>query len=1396
MLGTTALVGVTGMAQAQDWNVVGGGDWNVAGNWNPAVVPDSSLSTVDLVSNGGSGNIDLGGGSFDVGTLDVNGDYRIVNGQLTLFNPVNVNVQTTQPFFSNTVALVLGADVFLTSATDNISNATISGAGFNTLRVGTTAGTLTMNGVMQDGGTTLNVLVQTGTVRTTAVNTYTGGTGVLTGATLIQNGTIGDVTVNAGASMTNNGTAGAVTTSGSVLNAGTMASVIVNGDTTIVGPTGEITGSSTVNNGSLRNLGTVAGVDVQPLGTFDNRNVAGDVTNQGTVTNSGAIASLIQNGATATTSVGDAGQITGASTINGGTLTNFGSVGDVSVAAGASFSQNLGADALASAGNVTNSGTVSAAGTLASLTQDAGLTVIRTNGEVTGSSTVNAGTMLNRGTVADVAVASGAVLFNRNTAGDVTNSGTVRNSGAMDSLSQSGATAMTEVEDGGQITGTSAIDGGLLTNFGAVGAVSVASGARFNQRLGGDAAASAGAVSNSGLVSVEGTIASLTQAAGQTTVLAAGQITGASDVNGGALINAGQVASVDVAAGAQFTNQALANAGQVQNAGLVTNAGTIATLSQSGSALAFTLNTGTINGATATIDSGTLRNFGTVTDVDLASGTILLNEAGGAADAVTNDGGAVTNSGIIDSLTQLAGTTKVNVGGSITNATVIDGGTLSNFGTLSSVDLATGTLFSNFGAAGLVTNAGGTMNNAGVVAALSQSAGSSIVLAGASITGASLVNGGLLTNLGTVDTVDVGISGEFRNATGATASNVTNAGTLVNSGMMTGTLVQSLGSASVTPTGVIIGSVTINGGALSNAGTTGAIALDFGTTLDQTGTSGAIDNNGTATLGSGATVNGNLTNAGTASLTGATVNGLISNTGLLALSGTTVTGNVSNSGTASFAGSTLGGNLTSTTAIDILAGTTSVAGNLTSPVSLDMGDGSPTGILNVAGNSTTNGSITIDLNQTTGATDLINVGAFASGTATLNVVAAPSTNPTAADITVLTFGDATSDVALTFNDVNSSFSTSSTLLTALVKDPNAYVLKKFENPAIGALTSGVVLTQSLIGTVVNRPSSAFVTPLANTEDDPCSTGTWARATGGAAELKGSTTNSLGDTYRTELDADYAGFQMGIDRSCFDGYYNGYDITIGAMAGFNNGKTSQPVFRYDIATNTMDYDTVTSVTDTEFEQAYGGVYLTAARDGWFGDLQYRFESTTYDVENTARGAAAPLGLLKQKYKSTGHTVSGTLGYQYVLSEAAGIYMVPQGGFSFSRLKVDPIGFQNGGTLKIEDITQKIAFGSLLLGKQQVLPSGTAALNYFGVATVYKDFTDEIKSTYTQGTRKLTSTNSTLDTFGEVSLGVNYTRILDDGSALPARQLDITGRVDSRFSDRLDSWGLTAQVRLQF
>jgi hypothetical protein len=59
-----------------------------------------------------------------------------------------------------------------------------------------------------------------------------------------------------------------------------------------------------------------------------------------------------------------------------------------------------------------------------------------------------------------------------------------------------------------------------------------------------------------------------------------------------------------------------------------------------------------------------------------------------------------------------------------------------------------------------------------------------------------------------------------------------------------------------------------------------------------------------------------------------------------------------------------------------------------------------------------------------------------------------------------------------------------------------------------------------------------------------------------------------------------------------------------------------------------------------------------------------------------------------------------------------------------------------------------------------------------------------------------TTESLGTFGEVSFGLTYVKVLEDGQVGAARQINAGIRLDTRFSDRIDAYNLTAQARLQF
>jgi uncharacterized protein with beta-barrel porin domain len=206
-------------------------------------------------------------------------------------------------------------------------------------------------------------------------------------------------------------------------------------------------------------------VDVAAAAIFVNNSgaTASAVTNAGTSSNAGTIASLTNTGGTFTNNAG--GTITGTTVISGGTLTNNFVVTDVDVAAAAIFVNNTGA----SAGDVTNAGNSSNAGTIASLTNTGGTFTNNDGGTITGNTVVSGGTLVNNFVVTDVDVAAAASFVNNSgaTAGDVTNAGSASNAGTIASLTNTGGTFTNN--DTGTITGDATIADGTLVNDGTIG---------------------------------------------------------------------------------------------------------------------------------------------------------------------------------------------------------------------------------------------------------------------------------------------------------------------------------------------------------------------------------------------------------------------------------------------------------------------------------------------------------------------------------------------------------------------------------------------------------------------------------------------------------------------------------------------------------------------------------------------------------------------------------------------------------------------------------------------------------------------------------------------------------------------------------------------------------------
>lgn len=572
-------------------------------------------------------------------------------------------------------------------------------------------------------------------------------------------------------------------------------------------------------------------------------------------------------------------------------------------------------------------------------------------------------------------------------------------------------------------------------------------------------------------------------------------------------------------------------------------------------------------------------------------------------------------------------------------------------------------------------------------------------------------------------------------------------------------------------------------GLISN---TGEINVDSGKTLDA---AGGLNNNNFSNLNlnAGSTLKGALTNRGTTDVSnGVVIDGPISNFQTIDFAdGTTVKQYFSNSGTVKIDGKlTLDGSLTGS-----------------SGSSINMQDDFGDDILEIKGGAEfEQGSviyIDADLSGTGPAQlDKININGVASGSVALSFDNL-SSEYGELNLEVMTYG-----ANSTLGAVPTGLGSVGGLVYTLKNEGTSLILTTASNPNLGSLAGAVTLTQSLIGSVINRPSSPFVTGGASADqNDPCSPGGWGRFIGGEADATGTTSSRTlnGDdiSYQSSISASYAGIQVGGDFSCFGGHFNGWDMSFGGILGVNQGKTTQPIFGVD-SNSAIIPGLVLSNNKTKFDQVYGGLYMSAARDRLLFDLQYRHERTSFDLTNDGVGAER-LDILDQSFGSSAHTISGSASYVVPISEENRINFVPTVGFAYTKTETDPIFFEDGAYLQIDDATTEVGFLGGSVAMTKIRPSGKSALTYFGTATFYKDFADPTRSVFYDSPTAagLESFSSNLGEYGEVSLGLNYTKLLDPGRSLGnSRQLNASIRLDGRFGETLDSWGVTGQLRLQF
>ncbi|MCC5983925.1 MAG: autotransporter-associated beta strand repeat-containing protein [Rhodobacteraceae bacterium] len=759
---------------------------------------------------------------------------------------------------------------------------------------------------------------------------------------------------------------------------------------------------------------------------------------------------------------------------------------------------------------------------------------------------------------------------------------------------------------------------------------------------------------------------------------------------------------------------------------------------------------GTITGAGAlTVSGGTHRLSGenTYTGTTTVSGGTLELENGAA---IADDGVVeLTGTGqlvleddeTIGSLEGIAGTTV-----DLQDNTLTTGG---NDGDTEMAGVIEGT-------GGLVKDGDGTFTLSGVN----------------TYTGLTTVAGGTLVNEGTIaGQVGIEAAGTFTNSGTATAGAVTNDGIFNAQGSITGFV---LNNQTMTVTGDL-GSA----GLLTNNGT---LTLEAGTAT----TTPAVENTGDITGfdGSSLTSLGVFTNAATGNLNFDIAGGTatVGSTG----------GAFINSGTIALTHSTGFGTLT----IEADGGLNNASGSTISTDTGQVGD-----IVTVQGD--VSGSTSLVLNedlsvQDAGDSDVFVVTGTLGGT--LDVEFTPAVPGVALQSNRIVFVDAGDlDPGFELTSVTGPPTGGGILDFFVTIDPSDSTIGLQVLPAtsLGGVAGTLGSVQAIIGSVVNRPSSPFVSRVLFEPEGGCTPGGWARGIYGWADADTSTDfGTSGVSVPSSSSLRYRGLQGGFDLSCIDDGPGGFDYSVGVTLGVNDGTTRQDRFRFNPITGELDLGNPLSAITGSFNQRYVGLYAVAERENWAGDLQLRHERTALSFTNT------DLGLYDETIRTRGTTLSGSVTYFHALEN--GMQLAPTAGFSISRTGSGSLAFRDTtdevtelATLTADAHTSKVGFAGLSVARSEVNEEAQSATTVFVTSTLYNDFarsrTTRFQLAGDPDSTELTTSN--LGAFGEFSVGMSYVRLFTDGAG-PARQLNATLRGDARFSSRLESFGLTAQVRLNF
>ena len=1165
--------------------------------------------------------------------------------------------------------------------------------------------------------------------------------GTTTGVSATSRGGNGSVTVTAAAGRTINGdtVAGVRTFTESGLTT-------VDGAGSISGSRFGIEAESTTG-GAIRILGTGTTTATGNL-SFAIRAAVGGGNGSVTINRTGLVANTNLGGpaggiAAFTAGTGAVDVTTGAvslsSAIGGSTGIFAGSAGggDIMV-------NNTGA---VNGGNVGISARTTAAGTVTvNLNGDVGNTAAPTNQgvsvqTVSGTSTIQGSGNISAGRLGILADSIGGgdvrVLGTGRTTTTLANSRTIR-------AIQTGGNGNVIVNRSGLLTnsGTGATRGidastvgtgsVTVTNTGGVVIAGTGSNAIFAQHTGGATAD----------VTVNGPGAILSTGTG-----ASNGINASNDSGGRVNINSGAITLAATSTGAGILarstgggNIAVRNGGAINGGmtaidalGTGASAVSITTAGAIGNTLALTgygIRTATDNGAIAILLGGDLTSGGDGINATSLTGDITINGAGNVT-----GGTAAGDKGIRTIAT--TGATTISANGTIGGGSGIIADSTAGEISISGIGHVMGS--ASEGILAIASNGGaisisrrGNITGATNGISLTSFGGDVAVTTGGDVTGTS--DAGI--NIGSATRnamINIGNGHKITGATSAVRSaadalSITNNGELTNTGPNNQVIDIQVGTFNLT-----------NNGSLS------------GFVQSAAGTTTTINNNGQWLIGGG-----NSVLAGT---------DVINNDGHLTATGINTINGIESFNNTSLNSLVVNGNLTLGAAIFNNSGR------------IAMQNGNITDRTTINGNLVSSGSaiIDVDIDLANGnsngqqLSDQLIVSGDLSGTGVVSFAQSGPLGMQDNDIVVV---DVSGNNSSTFTSVGLP-ADGGAVEYDFVKRGNNWVVASQVGMSLSSLVTNVTAVQSLIGTIVNKPTSPYVTRLNGIEQQICGAGPWARAAGSNGSIKSQTSNGV-STAASHVDVSYKGVQFGLDYGCYNAS-SGMDLAFGLNAGFSRGATSQTVAR-----------TGASVTKSDFEQGFGGAYLSFAHGGLHANLQGRYDQVTFEYDN------ARLGLANAKQKSHRYSVSGSAEYMFPINS---FYAAPKVGFSYSNTSSSALQLGNVGTLSPNDFNSAIAFGGGTLGQNIERDSGTI-FQPFVAANYFHDFAADPKSLFTDATtgvhRILQS--ETPSGFAEISAGVNFTKSLEGSGG--GRQVSTSAKLEYRTGENVEALGATLQFRVQF